>query len=137
MTTVDANRNRRETTKTLPLQTNDDNLNNDSKLNDQSNGKNTNIQEQTRESGDGASSAGPDVIENLNATVSQSNDGRRVLSTARNGSLFDDDDDEDIDDSIDNDSTTVANTANTVNPIETTTTSSSIEKNVNSTTIVE
>lgn len=131
VTTVDANRIRRET-KTSPLQKNDDNLKNDSKLNDQSNAKNSNIQDQTRESGDGASSAGPDAIENLNATVSQSNDGRRVLSTARNGSLFDDDDD-DVD-GIDNDSTAV-NATNSINAIETT--SSSIEKNVISTTIVE
>lgn len=114
-TTVDANRNRRET-KSSPL--NADNLI------DQSNGKKSNIQEQTRESGDGASSAGPDVIENAVSVPPTSTDGRRVLSTARNGSLFDDDDD---DDDVD--------TANSVNTNATT--SSSIETKVNSTTNAE
>lgn len=50
----------------------------------------TNVQQLPRESGDGASAVPSEsFIESTNVT---SSDGRRTLSTARNGSLFDDDD---------------------------------------------
>lgn len=98
----------------------------------------TNIQQLARESGDGASAVGPDVIENVTNANASTNDGRRVLATARNGSLFDDDDDGDdavnvADDgdaradngTFDNDknptanNATTAGTANTVSSSET------------------
>lgn len=116
VTTSDANRNRRDT-KAAPLSSNPNETESSSSTSSTganvaasvtapaapSTDKDTGVQQQPRESGDGASAVGPDLIERSAAVT---NDGRRVLSTARNGSLFDDDDDEDEDVANDNDTTT-------------------------------
>lgn len=92
---IDPHRNRRET-KISPLQSGSDTESqtaNASEINRSAIVKDNNVQQQPRESGDGASSVGND-IEATTTTI----DGRRVLSTTRNGSLFDNDDDDDADD---------------------------------------
>lgn len=114
VTTSDTNRNRRDT-KTVPLPSNPietDSNNSPSPTsaatppNALATDKDARVQQQPRESGDGASAVGSDLIERSAAVT---NEGRRVLSTARNGSLFDDEDDEDEDVANDNDTTNNAN----------------------------
>lgn len=113
MTTSDANRNQRDT-KNVPLPSNSiENESNNSASQTsgvstasatQATVKDARVQQQPRESGDGASAVGPD-------------EGRRVLSTARNGSLFDDEDDGDEDVANDND-TTINNANSTVQSLQ-------------------
>lgn len=129
MTAVDANRNRREA-KSSPLQPGAEEAAASTPA-EPAAAKSASIQQQTRESGDGASSAGPDVIES-EAEVPPS-EGRRVLSTARNGSLFDDD--EEAEALATDASCTGSAAASSASP--TAATSSNSETKVNSTRSVE
>lgn len=120
MTTSETNRNRRDTKTVQPLPSNP--IENESSNSTSSVDattitpaavttidKDTGVQQQPRESGDGASAIATDLIER-SATVTNT-EGQRILSTARNGSLFDDDDD-DEDDNVVNDNDTTTNNAN-------------------------